>query len=111
MEEHQGLQRFERKTNNEINTQISSEHDMFTRTILFVTGMYFLIVTILLTSFPLFVLESLKNHHIHHRSGLPAKFWVTIAFLIVGFHLYLAKLIYSECFKEKDIVRSKIYMS
>jgi len=55
--------------------------------------------------------ESLKNHHIHHRSGLPAKFWVTIAFLIVGFHLYLAKLIYSECFKEKDIVRSKIYMS
>lgn len=55
--------------------------------------------------------ESLKNHHVHHRSGLPAKFWVTIAFLIVGFHLYLAKLIYSECFKEKDIVRSKIYMS
>ena len=58
-----------------------------------------------------FSTESLKNHHIHHRSGLPAKFWVTIAFLIVGFHLYLAKLIYSECFKEKDIVRSKIYMS
>ncbi|CAH3168237.1 unnamed protein product [Porites lobata] len=55
--------------------------------------------------------ESLKNRHVHHRSGLPAKFWVTIAFLIVGFHLYLAKLIYSECFKEKDIVRSKIYMS
>lgn len=55
--------------------------------------------------------ESLKNHHVHRRSGLPAKFWVTIAFLIVGFHLYLAKLIYSECFKEKDIVRSKIYMS
>lgn len=55
--------------------------------------------------------ESLKNHHVHRRAGLPAKFWVTIAFLIVGFHLYLAKLIYSECFKEKDIVRSKIYMS
>ena len=58
-----------------------------------------------------FFLESLKNHHVHRRAGLPAKFWVTIAFLIVGFHLYLAKLIYSECFKEKDIVRSKIYMS
>lgn len=55
--------------------------------------------------------ESLKSHHVRHRSGLPPKFWVTIAFLIVGFHLYLAKLIYSECFKEKDIVRSKIYMS
>lgn len=69
------------------------------------------IVLSILTWIVFFFSESLKNHHVHHRSGLPAKFWVTIAFLIVGFHLYLAKLIYSECFKEKDIVRSKIYMS
>ncbi|XP_068704275.1 uncharacterized protein KIAA2013 homolog [Montipora foliosa] len=54
--------------------------------------------------------ESLKNHA-RHRSRLPTKFWVTIAFLIIGFHLYLAKIIYSECFKEKESVRSKIYMS
>ncbi|EDO47766.1 predicted protein, partial [Nematostella vectensis] len=54
--------------------------------------------------------ESLKQHHVyHHHVGLPAKFWVTIAFLIVAFHLYLVKLIYAECFKEP--IRSKIYMS
>lgn len=55
-------------------------------------------------------LESLK-HRARHRARLPTKFWVTVAFLIVAFHLYLAKIIYSECFKEKENVRSKIYMS
>lgn len=54
--------------------------------------------------------ESLK-HHARHRARLPTKFWVAVAFLVVGFHLYLAKIIYSECFKEKENVRSKIYMS
>ena len=63
--------------------------------------------------FPLFLFfsqESLK-HHARHRARLPTKFWVAVAFLVVGFHLYLAKIIYSECFKEKENVRSKIYMS
>ncbi|XP_031550288.1 uncharacterized protein KIAA2013 homolog [Actinia tenebrosa] len=53
--------------------------------------------------------ESLKHHHVFHHVGLPAKFWVSIVFLIVAFHLYLVKLIYSECFKEP--IRSKVYVS
>ncbi|KAK3726969.1 hypothetical protein QZH41_014712 [Actinostola sp. cb2023] len=53
--------------------------------------------------------ESLRHHHMFHHVGLPAKFWVSIVFLIVAFHLYLVKLIYYECFKEP--IKSKIYVS
>lgn len=34
----------------------------------------------------------------HSLGGLPTFFWVTICFLIVVFHLFLGKLIYSEYF-------------
>ncbi|XP_064477636.1 uncharacterized protein KIAA2013 homolog isoform X1 [Ornithodoros turicata] len=36
------------------------------------------------------------HRHGHQLGGLPALFWVSIAFLIVVFHLFLAKLIYNE---------------
>jgi hypothetical protein len=34
------------------------------------------------------------------HSFLPATFWASVAFLIIGFHLYLVKLIYTECHRE-----------
>lgn len=36
------------------------------------------------------------HRHGHQLGGLPALFWVSIAFLIVVFHLFLAKLVYNE---------------
>lgn len=36
------------------------------------------------------------HRHGHQLGGLPAFFWVSIAFLIAVFHLFLAKLIYNE---------------
>ncbi|CAN8004692.1 unnamed protein product, partial [Ixodes hexagonus] len=36
------------------------------------------------------------HRHGHRLGGLPALFWVSITFLIVVFHLFLAKLIYNE---------------
>ncbi|XP_046859129.1 uncharacterized protein KIAA2013 homolog [Xenia sp. Carnegie-2017] len=39
------------------------------------------------------------------QTYLPATFWAFIAFLIIAFHLYLVKLIYSECYRETRSVR------
>ncbi|GAB6026641.1 hypothetical protein CHUAL_013048 [Chamberlinius hualienensis] len=36
------------------------------------------------------------HRHGHHLGGLPALFWVSIAFLVLVFHLFLFKLIYNE---------------
>lgn len=36
------------------------------------------------------------HKHGHHFGGLPTIFWVSIAFLVVIFHLFLCKLIYNE---------------
>lgn len=36
------------------------------------------------------------HRHGHQLGGLPTLFWVSITFLIVVFHLFLAKLIYNE---------------
>lgn len=36
------------------------------------------------------------HRHGHQLGGLPAMFWLSIVFLIVIFHLFLAKLIYNE---------------
>lgn len=36
------------------------------------------------------------HRHGHQLGGLPAIFWLSIVFLIVIFHLFLAKLIYNE---------------
>ncbi|BFZ15883.1 hypothetical protein BsWGS_18922 [Bradybaena similaris] len=36
------------------------------------------------------------HKHGHHFGGLPTIFWVSIAFLIIIFHLFLFKLIYNE---------------
>jgi len=36
------------------------------------------------------------HKHGHQLGGLPAIFWLSIVFLIVIFHLFLAKLIYNE---------------
>ena len=36
------------------------------------------------------------HRHGHKLGGLPAIFWLSIVFLIVIFHLFLAKLIYNE---------------
>lgn len=36
------------------------------------------------------------HRHGHHLGGLPLIFWVSLGFLILIFHLFLAKLIYNE---------------
>ncbi|XP_053384507.1 uncharacterized protein KIAA2013 homolog isoform X3 [Mercenaria mercenaria] len=36
------------------------------------------------------------HKHGHHFGGLPTIFWVSIAFLVIVFHLFLFKLIYNE---------------
>lgn len=36
------------------------------------------------------------HRHGHHLGGLPTLFWVSIAFLVLVFHLFLFKLIYNE---------------
>ncbi|XP_060585410.1 uncharacterized protein KIAA2013 homolog [Ruditapes philippinarum] len=36
------------------------------------------------------------HKHGHHFGGLPIIFWVSIAFLVIVFHLFLFKLIYNE---------------
>lgn len=50
-----------------------------------------------------FIQKVWKDTHFQSRNShsfLPATFWVTVAFLIIGFHLYLVKLIYTECHRE-----------
>lgn len=50
-----------------------------------------------------FIQKIWKDTHFQSReshSFLPATFWASVAFLIIGFHLYLVKLIYTECHRE-----------
>lgn len=47
------------------------------------------------------------HRHGHQLGGLPALFWVSIAFLIVVFHLFLAKLIYNEYCGSQDKSRGR----
>ncbi|XP_035825941.1 uncharacterized protein KIAA2013 homolog isoform X2 [Aplysia californica] len=48
------------------------------------------------------------HKHGHHFGGLPTIFWVSIAFLIVVFHLFLFKLIYNEyCQGQERFTRSR----
>ncbi|XP_046367670.1 uncharacterized protein KIAA2013 homolog [Haliotis rufescens] len=48
------------------------------------------------------------HRHGHHFGGLPTLFWVSIAFLIIIFHLFLFKLIYNEyCQGQDRYARSK----
>ncbi|WAR01691.1 K2013-like protein [Mya arenaria] len=42
------------------------------------------------------------HKHGHHFGGLPTIFWVSIAFLITVFHLFLFKLIYNEYCQAQD---------
>lgn len=42
------------------------------------------------------------HRHGHHLGGLPPFFWVSVAFLIVIFHLFLVKLICNECKFKSD---------
>ncbi|KAH9519222.1 hypothetical protein Btru_074997 [Bulinus truncatus] len=48
------------------------------------------------------------HKHGHHFGGLPTIFWVSIAFLIIVFHLFLFKLIYNEyCQGQERFTRSR----
>ncbi|XP_013091459.2 uncharacterized protein KIAA2013 homolog isoform X1 [Biomphalaria glabrata] len=48
------------------------------------------------------------HKHGHHFGGLPTIFWVSIAFLIIIFHLFLFKLIYNEyCQGQERFTRSR----
>ncbi|VVC38341.1 Hypothetical protein CINCED_3A016941 [Cinara cedri] len=47
------------------------------------------------------------HRHGHHLGGLPTFFWVAIGCLIVVFHLFLVKLIYTEYFNWQDKSRIK----
>ncbi|XP_067128710.1 uncharacterized protein KIAA2013 homolog [Centruroides vittatus] len=47
------------------------------------------------------------HRHGHQLGGLPALFWVSIVFLIVVFHLFLAKLIYNEYCGNQDKSRGR----
>nr|KAG5709089.1 hypothetical protein BaRGS_028545 [Batillaria attramentaria] len=47
------------------------------------------------------------HKHGHHFGGLPTLFWVSIAFLIIVFHLFLFKLIYNEYCQGQDRYRSR----
>lgn len=47
------------------------------------------------------------HRHGHQLGGLPALFWVSIAFLIVVFHLFLIKLIYNEYCATSDKIRGR----
>ncbi|KAK7098672.1 hypothetical protein V1264_002919 [Littorina saxatilis] len=47
------------------------------------------------------------HKHGHHFGGLPTLFWVSIAFLIVIFHMFLFKLIYNEYCQGQDRYRSR----
>lgn len=42
------------------------------------------------------------HKHGHHFGGLPTIFWVSIAFLIFIFHMFLCKLIYNEYCQGQD---------
>lgn len=42
------------------------------------------------------------HKHGHHFGGLPTIFWVSIAFLILIFHMFLCKLIYNEYCQGQD---------
>ncbi|XP_052218617.1 uncharacterized protein KIAA2013 homolog isoform X1 [Dreissena polymorpha] len=48
------------------------------------------------------------HKHGHHFGGLPTIFWVSIAFLVIVFHLFLFKLIYNEyCQAQERYTRSR----
>ncbi|KAL5007089.1 hypothetical protein ScPMuIL_015895 [Solemya velum] len=48
------------------------------------------------------------HRHGHHFGGLPTLFWVSIAFLILIFHMFLVKLIYNEyCQAQERFTRSR----
>lgn len=47
------------------------------------------------------------HKHGHHFGGLPMLFWVSIAFLILIFHLFLFKLIYNEYCQGQDRYRGR----
>lgn len=48
------------------------------------------------------------HKHGHHFGGLPTIFWVSIAFLVIVFHLFLVKLIYNEyCQAQERFTRSR----
>ncbi|KAK7500506.1 hypothetical protein BaRGS_00008413 [Batillaria attramentaria] len=47
------------------------------------------------------------HKHGHHFGGLPTLFWVSIAFLIIVFHLFLFKLIYNEYCQGQDRYRNR----
>ncbi|XP_033751540.1 uncharacterized protein KIAA2013 homolog [Pecten maximus] len=48
------------------------------------------------------------HKHGHHFGGLPTIFWVSIAFLVVIFHLFLCKLIYNEyCAGQERFTRGR----
>lgn len=48
------------------------------------------------------------HRHGHHFGGLPTIFWVSIAFLIIVFHLFLFKLIYNEyCQAQERFTKSR----
>jgi len=48
------------------------------------------------------------HRHGHHLGGLPTMFWISIAFLVVIFHLFLFKLIYNEyCGNHTDKFRAR----
>ncbi|PVD33839.1 hypothetical protein C0Q70_05100 [Pomacea canaliculata] len=47
------------------------------------------------------------HKHGHHFGGLPTFFWVSIAFLITVFHLFLFKLVYNEYCQGQDRYRGR----
>ncbi|KAL4225720.1 hypothetical protein ACF0H5_016409 [Mactra antiquata] len=48
------------------------------------------------------------HKHGHHFGGLPTFFWISIAFLIIVFHLFLFKLIYNEyCQAQERFTKSR----
>ncbi|XP_076471701.1 uncharacterized protein KIAA2013 homolog isoform X2 [Babylonia areolata] len=47
------------------------------------------------------------HKHGHHFGGLPTLFWVSIAFLIIIFHMFLFKLIYNEYCQGQERYRSR----
>lgn len=47
------------------------------------------------------------HKHGHHFGGLPTMFWVSIAFLIIIFHMFLFKLIFNEYCQGQERYRSR----
>ncbi|XP_054722355.1 uncharacterized protein KIAA2013 homolog [Uloborus diversus] len=48
-----------------------------------------------------------QHRHGHQLGGLPAFFWVSVAFLIAVFHLFLAKLVYNEYCSSQEKSRGR----